>query len=38
MAAGFHHHVGKPVDPEQLVRALNACRRPSGPHRTSNAA
>jgi CheY-like chemotaxis protein len=26
IAAGFDHHVGKPVDPEQLVRALTACR------------
>lgn len=38
MAAGFDHHVGKPVDPEQLVRALTACRRPLEPIRSSNAA
>lgn len=38
MAAGFVHHVGKPVDPEQLVRALTTCRRPSDPRRTSTAA
>ena len=38
MAAGFDHHVGKPVDPEQLVCALIACRRPSGPARASTAA
>jgi CheY-like chemotaxis protein/nitrogen-specific signal transduction histidine kinase len=38
MAAGFVHHVGKPVDPEQLVCALTACRRPRGPIRSSNAA
>jgi CheY-like chemotaxis protein len=38
MAAGFDHHVGKPVDPEQLVRALTACRPTSGPRRSSTAA
>lgn len=38
ITAGFDHHVGKPVDPEQLVRALTACRRPLSPLRSSNAA
>lgn len=34
MAAGFDHHIGKPVDPEQLVRALIACRRRLGTDQT----
>lgn len=30
IAAGFDHHVAKPVDPEELVRALTVC-----PHRAA---
>jgi signal transduction histidine kinase/CheY-like chemotaxis protein len=38
MAAGFDHHVGKPVDPEHLVRALvGAHRRPPSDGNTTAA-
>jgi len=38
-AAGFDHHVAKPVDPESLVNALSTCRRtPHEPRRASTAA
>lgn len=37
MLAGFDHHIGKPVDPEQLIRALIACRARLGTERASTA-